>query len=78
MRHTPLTLAEEKSGEITRRVLSPDFQVTPSMRQKVEDLAVWLAAGDRRKIGGATRAVIGLLCEAARAPGGAVRLVRVK
>lgn len=78
MRHDPLRLAEEKSSEITRRVLSADFHVTPSMRQKVEDLAVWLAAGDRRKIGGATRAVIDLLCEAARPPGGASRLVRIK
>ena len=49
MRHDPLERAEKKSTEITRRVLSPDFHVTPSMRQKVEDLAVWLAAGDRRK-----------------------------
>ena len=48
------------------------------MRQKVEDLAVWLAAGDRRKLGGATRAVIDLLCEAARTPVGNGRLVRVK
>lgn len=78
MRHNPLSQAEKKSTEITSRVLSPDFHVTPSMRQKVEDLAVWLAAGDRRKVRGATRAVIDLLCAAARAPGGAARLVRVK
>jgi hypothetical protein len=70
--------AEQKSTEIIHRVLSPDFHVTPSMRQKVEDLAVWLAAGDRRKVRGATQAVIGLLCEAARAPQGGTRFVRVK
>ena len=78
MRDNPLERAEKKSTEITCRVLSPDFQVTPSMRQKVEDLAVWLAAGDRRKVGGATRAVIDLLCAAARDPGRPARLVRVK
>ncbi len=78
MRHNPLEQAEQKSTEITRRVLSPDFHVTPSMRQKVEDLAVWLAAGDRRKVGGTTRAVIDLLCAAARAPEASSRLVRVK
>jgi hypothetical protein len=78
MQHDPLAQAAQKSSEISSRVLSPDFHVTPSMRQKVEDLAVWLAAGDRRKVRGATRAVIDLLCEAARAPGGAARLVRVK
>jgi hypothetical protein len=74
MRHDPLARAEERSTEISRRVLSADFHVTPSMRRKVEDLAVWLAAGDRRKVGGATRAVIGLLCAAARAPRGLVRV----
>jgi len=78
MRHDPLAQAERKSSEISLRVLSPDFQVTPSTRQKVEDLAVWLAAGDRRKVRGATRAVIDLLCAAVRAPGGAAWLVRVK
>jgi len=78
MPQNPFRRAEEKSSEITRRVLSADFHVTPSMRQKVEDLAVWLAAGDRRKLGGATRAVIDLLCEAARTPVGNGRLVRVK
>ena len=78
MRHIPFARAEKRSTEISCRVLSPDFHVTPSMRRKVEDLAVWLAEGDRRKVRGATRAVIDLLCAAARAPGGAARLVRVK
>jgi hypothetical protein len=78
MQHKPFSLAERKSTEICSRILSPDFHVTPSMRRKVEDLAVWLAAGDRRKVRGATRAVVDLLCAAARAPGGAARLVRVK
>jgi hypothetical protein len=68
MRHDPLVLAQRRTSEISRRILSPGFRVTPSMRRKVEDLAVWLAAGDRQKVQGATRAVIGLLCAAARAP----------
>ncbi|MBV8881005.1 MAG: hypothetical protein JO332_13630 [Planctomycetaceae bacterium] len=67
MQHKFPTRARRKPTEFSSRVLSPDFHVTPSMRQKVEDLAVWIAAGDRRKIGGATRAVIDLLCAAARA-----------
>lgn len=70
--------AGKRTAGIAGRVLSPEFHVTPSMRQKVEDLAVWLAAGDRAKIGGATRAVIDLLCAAARTPADAPRLVRVK
>jgi hypothetical protein len=74
MRHESPGAAEWKSAEISRRVLSADFHVTPSMRRKVEDLAVWLAAGDRRKVRGTTRAVIDLLCAAARAPGGFVRV----
>jgi len=78
MQHKPLSPAERTSTDISLRVLSPDFHVTPSMRQKVEDLAVWLAAGDPRKVRGATRAVIDLLCAAARAPGGSGAFVRVK
>ena len=78
MRDNPFSQAERKSTEISRRVLSPEFHVTPSMRQKVEDLAVWLAAGDRRKVRGATRAVIDLLCAAARNPVGTGPFVRVK
>lgn len=74
MRHEPSDAAKSKSAEISRRVLSPDFHVTPSMRRKVEDLAVWLAAGDRRKVSGAARAVISLLCAAARTRGGFVRV----
>lgn len=68
MRRKNFTRAEKKSYEISNRVLSVDFRVTPAMRQKVGDLAIWLAAGDKSKVRGATQAVIGLLCEAARVP----------
>lgn len=68
MRANPLTRADRKAVEISTRVLSEDFSVTPSMRRKVDDLAVWLAAGDKTKVKGATRAVIDLLCAAARVP----------
>ena len=68
MRRKTLAEAERKSLEITSRVLSADFRVTPAMRQKVGDLAVWLAGGDQSKVRGATQAVIGLLCETARVP----------
>jgi hypothetical protein len=60
MRRNPLTRADRKAVE--------DFIVTPSLRRKVDDLAVWLAAGDKTKVKGATRAVIDLLCAAARVP----------
>jgi len=60
--------ADQKAVEISTRIFSEDFKVTPSMRRKVDDLAVWLAAGDKAKVKGATRAVIDLLCAAAPVP----------
>ncbi len=66
MRTDAFTLLEKKTSEISDRVFSPDFRVTPGMRQKVEDLAVWLAAGDRRKIPRATQTVVALLYQAVR------------
>jgi len=63
-----LSRADRKAVEISTKVFSEDFKVTPSMRRKVDDLAVWLAAGDKTKVKGATRAVIDLLCAAAKVP----------
>jgi hypothetical protein len=60
--------ADQKAVEISTRITSEDFKVTPSMRRKVDDLAVWLAAGDKSKVEETTRAVIDLLCAAARVP----------
>ena len=68
MRRNPLSRADRKAVEISTKLFSEDFKVTPSMRRKVDDLAVWLAAGDKTKVKGATRAVIDLLCAAARVP----------
>src|SRR4029453_2881826 len=68
MPRNSLSRADQKAVEISTKVYSEDFKVTPSMRRKVDDLAVWLAAGDRTKVKGATRAVIDLLCAAARVP----------
>ena len=68
MRRNPLTRADRKAVEISTKVYSEDFIVTPSLRRKVDDLAVWLAAGDKTRVKGATRAVIDLLCAAARVP----------
>jgi hypothetical protein len=68
MRRNTLSRADQKAVEISTKVFSEDFKVTPSMRRKVDDLAVWLAAGDRAKVKGATRAVIDLLCAAAKVP----------
>jgi hypothetical protein len=68
MRRKTFSPAEKKSYEISNRLFSVDFKVTPSMRRKVDDLALWLAAGDKGKVRGATQAVIDLLCAAARVP----------
>jgi hypothetical protein len=68
MPRNDLSRADRKAVEISSRIFSEDFKVTPSMRRKVDDLAVWLAAGDKTKVKGATRAVIDLLCAAARTP----------
>lgn len=59
------TLVDPKAPD---PVFTPNFRVTPAMRQKVGDLAVWLAGGDQSKVQRATQAVIGLLCETARVP----------
>lgn len=66
MRRKTLPRAGNIGYELTNRPDSADFRVTPSMRRKVDDLAVWLTAGDRSKIPGATRLVIELLCFAFR------------
>lgn len=68
MRRKTFTRAEKKAYEISNRLFSVDFKVTPSMKRKVDDLAIWLAAGDKSKVRGATQAVIDLLCAAARVP----------
>ena len=58
MRRKSFTRAEKKAYEISNKLFSVDFKVTPSMRRKVDDLALWLAAGDKSKVRGATQAVI--------------------
>ena len=68
MRRKTFSRAEKKAYEISNRLLSVDFRVTPSMKRKVDDLAIWLAAGDKSKVRSATQAVIDLLCAAARVP----------
>ena len=75
MRRKNLSRAGKKVDDISSKVLSADFQVTPSMRRKVGDLALWLAAGDERKVPNATRAVIDLLCAAAREPASRLTLL---
>ena len=68
MRRKSFTRAEKKAYEVSNRLFSVDFKVTPSMRRKVDDLALWLAAGDKSRVRGATQAVIDLLCAAAHVP----------
>lgn len=74
MRRKQFTRVEKKAYEISNKHFSVDFRVTPSMRRKVDDLAVWLAAGDKGQVRGATQAVIDLLCAAARVPAARVAL----
>jgi len=62
------TRAEKRAYQLSNTLAGVDFAVTPSMRRKVEDLAVWLAAGDRSRVKGATQVVLDLLCEAASIP----------
>jgi hypothetical protein len=75
MRRKTFSRAEQKAYEISNRLLSVDFKVTPSMKRKVDDLAIWLSAGDKSKVRGATQAVIELLCAAARVPAARLSLV---
>ncbi len=60
------TRAEKRAYEISNAIAGVDFRVTPSMRRKVDELALWLAAGDKSRVREATQAVLDLLCEAAR------------
>jgi hypothetical protein len=60
MRRRRLATGEKKADDL----FSVDFKVTPSMRRKVEDLARWLAAGDKSRVRAAKQAVIYLLYNA--------------
>lgn len=75
MRRKSFSRAEKKAYEISNKLFSVDFKVTPSMKRKVDDLAIWLSAGDKSKVRGATQAVIELLCAAARVPAARLSLV---
>ena len=75
MRRKTFSRAEKKAYEISNRLNSVDFKVTPSMKRKVDDLAIWLSAGDKSKVRGATQTVIELLCAAARVPAARLSLV---
>jgi len=61
-----LTGSELECGGSSGRMSPIDIRVTPAMRRKVDDLAVWLAGGDASKVCRATAAVMEMLCEAAR------------
>lgn len=66
--------AEKRAYELSNALARVDFAVTPSMRRKVEDLARWLAAGDKAMVREATQAILDLLCEAARVPRATLKL----
>ena len=60
--------AEKRAYALSNAIAGVDFKVTPSMRRKVDEVAQWLAAGDKAQVRAATQAVLDLLCEAARIP----------
>lgn len=62
------TAAEKRAYAISNALSGVDFRVTPSMRRKVEELACWLAAGDKSRVKETTQLILDLLCEAARIP----------
>jgi hypothetical protein len=66
--------AEKKSYAVSNSLLAADVKVTPSMRRKVDDLAIWLAAGDKRRVKAATQTVLDLLCAAAELPAATLKL----
>lgn len=68
MRRKRFTEEEKIAYHISNNSPAVGFRVTPAMRRKVDGLALWLAAGDKRKVRTATQAVLDLLCAAAQVP----------
>ena len=59
---------EKKAYALSNSLTGVDFKITPSMRRKVGDLALWLAEGDKLRVKETTQLVLDLLCEAAEIP----------
>ena len=59
------SVSEQKAYAISNARTEVDFKITPSMRRKVGDLALWLAEGDQSRVKETTQLVLDLLCEAA-------------
>lgn len=57
---------ERRAREISKAILGGEVKVTPTMRRRVGDLALWLSEGDRSKVKENTQLVLDLLVEAAR------------
>jgi hypothetical protein len=74
MRRRRFTPAEKRAYALSNSLLSVDFAVTPPMRRKVDDLARWLAAGEKSRVREATQAILDLLCEAAAVPPATLKL----
>lgn len=66
--------AEKRAYQLSNALLAVEFAVTPSMRQKVEELARWLAAGDKTGVREATQEILDLLCDAAGIPRAELKL----
>ena len=60
--------SEQDAYAISNARTEVDFKITPSMRRKVGDLALWLAEGDQSRVKETTQLVLDLLCEAAEIP----------
>ena len=59
------SLVEQQDYADSNAKTEVDFKITPSMRRKVGDLAVWLAEGDQSRVKETTQMVLDLLCDAA-------------
>lgn len=66
--------AEKEAYRKSNALIAIDFPVTPTLRRKVEDLARWLAAGDKGAVREATQAILDLLCDAAGIPRATLKL----
>ena len=59
---------EQEAYALSNAKTGVDFKITPSMRRKVGDLAIWLAEGDKSRVKETTQLVLDLLCAAAEIP----------
>jgi hypothetical protein len=57
--------SEKEAYRRSNATPSADIKVTPSMRRKVEELAIWLSEGDKSRVRATTQGILNFLCDAA-------------